>query len=103
MQSANVSTPWALRLTDEGAFLDAFVNNAGAWVTIAAVGSQPSFDAQHVAAQIIRAVNNEETYRRVLDDMAGALEACLNCNGLDFTAEHDSEIALARYKVVTGR
>ena len=32
----------------------------------------------------------------VFDELTAALEACLDCEGLDFTAEHDAEVALRK-------
>ncbi len=103
------STPWALRAQPQGkgaagagidAYVEAVDGASGEWLTIATIKADPTFDPTRVAEQIIHAVNNEETYRTLLDEMAVALEGCLACDGLDWSAEHDGEIMLDRYRAI---
>ena len=102
-KSSSPSTQWALRAQSSIIRIDAFVEKAGEWLTIVTIENHAAIEPARIAEQIIRAVNHEETFRALLDDMAIALESCLACDRLDFTAEHDGEITLSRYRSIVGK
>jgi hypothetical protein len=54
--------------------------------------------AQEIAELIVQAVNAHATRERLIEEMTAALEICLECETLDWAAEHDAEIVLRRAK-----
>jgi hypothetical protein len=61
------------------------------------------FTAEALATFIIGVVNDYEATQSLIDDMIGALETCLECKALDWSAEHDVDIVLRRARAIRGR
>jgi hypothetical protein len=51
---------------------------------------------------IIRVVNDYEATQRLIDDMIGALETCLEYKALDWAAEHEVDIVLRHARATRG-
>jgi Fe-S oxidoreductase len=52
--------------------------------------------AEELANFIVRVVNDYEAAQILIDNMIAALETCLQCKALDWSAEHDIDITLRR-------
>jgi hypothetical protein len=55
-----------------------------------------SMSAEAIAEFIATAVNNFDKREHLIEEMQAALEICLECDGLDWAAEHDADAALRR-------
>jgi hypothetical protein len=54
-----------------------------------------TLDAEATAALMVRALNEVNPARQIIDNLAGALEACLELNGrLDWSAEQAADRAI---------
>jgi hypothetical protein len=94
------SAPWAADDVGNGARIQAYIESLGEWKVVAETKNARPVNATKIAEQIVRAINDAERSRSLLAEMAAALEACLDCSGLDFTAEHDGEVTLKKYRAL---
>jgi len=79
--------------------IEAYVEAAGDWQSVAEVRQTAFIDAEATAQFIVRAINDYEKNKISIEELMNALELCLTCSGLTWEAEHDAEIALARARV----
>ena len=93
-----LSAPWSYQHHDVGSHIHAYIEGLGEWVVVAETQQAGPVNAAKIAEQIVSAVNVSDRYRTLLAEMAAAIDACLDCDGLDFTAEHDGEVTLAKYR-----
>jgi hypothetical protein len=56
--------------------------------------------AEETANFIAHVVNDYDRLMDLLDEMIGALETCLACEGLDWSAEYEADIVLRRAKLI---
>jgi hypothetical protein len=78
------------------ALVEAYSPTLGGWAVVAEARDTPELTGQDIAALIIRAVNGDKESEKVITELMAALDTCLDCDGLDWAAEHDAEIALER-------
>jgi hypothetical protein len=91
---AAVSVAWRQR---EGtALVEAYSPGLKGWAVVAEGRDTPELTARDVAGLIVGAMNWKKENDDVFDELTAALEACLDCDGLDFTAEHAAEVALRK-------
>jgi hypothetical protein len=90
--------PWSCRHFPDHSEIEAYVAAAGDWQTIADVRQTAGSSAEEMANFIAHVVNNHDKLIDLLDDMISALEACLACKGLEWSAEYDADIILRRAK-----
>jgi hypothetical protein len=55
--------------------------------------------AEAIAEFIVRAINDIDKREHPIKEMAEALEICLECEGLNWSAEHDAEVVLPHAKM----
>lgn len=91
---AVVSMAWRQR--EGSALVEAYSPTLRGWTVVAEARATPELTAQDIAALIIRAVNGDKESEKVITELMGALETCLDCDGLNWAAEHDAEIVLER-------
>lgn len=92
------SQPWTCRRHEGKWQIEAFIAAAARRETVAEVLPSLGRSATEVAAFIVAAVNDTERRERLIVELAGALEICLESEGLNWSAEHDAEIVLHRFK-----
>src|SRR5271155_2337966 len=90
--------PWSCRRFPDHIAVEAYVEAAGDWQTVAEVRPSAFIDPEVVAGFIVRAVNDFERNRQFIKEMVEALELCLDCPGLTWAAEHEAELLVARAK-----
>jgi hypothetical protein len=90
--------PWVYRPNSEGMTIEAYVEAAGDWQTIAEIKQTAFLDAEVAATYVIKAVNGNEPNRKLIEELAGALELCLTCEGITWEAEQEAEAVLAKVK-----
>ena len=91
---AAVSVPWRQR---EGTALgEAYSPALKGWAVVAEGKDTAELSGRDVAALIVGTMNWKKENNDVFDELTAALEACLDCERLDFTAEHDAEVALRK-------
>ena len=81
--------------------IEAYVEAAGDWQTVATVEQTAFLDAEKIAGFIAKAVNEFGDSRELIGEMASALELCLGCK-LTWEAEREAEILAARARLRTG-
>ncbi|HEU0118287.1 MAG TPA: hypothetical protein VFR09_06605 [Alphaproteobacteria bacterium] len=90
------SSPWTCVHQPNKSLIEAYIQRAGNWATIAEVPASPHCNPREVAEFIIRAVNVYERNRGLMSEMAAALDICLETEKLSWAAEHDADVALRR-------
>lgn len=90
--------PWSCVHYPDRSEIEAYVEAAGDWEIIAEVRQTAHVAAEATANFIIRVVNDYEKTQHLINEMTAALENCLECEGLNWSAEHDAEVALRRAK-----
>jgi hypothetical protein len=91
-----VIQPWSCNHLSTRSQIVAYNKAVSQRVIIAETFEMPSYTAQELAEFIIASINNIEKRENLIDEMASALELCLECGGLNWAAEHDAEISLRR-------
>jgi hypothetical protein len=91
---AVVPAPWRQR--QGSALVEAYSPALKSWAVVAEGKDIADLSGRDVAALIVDAVNGRKSNEEVREELVAALEACLDCDGLDFTAEHDAEVALRK-------
>jgi len=92
-------SPWSCVHTQTSSKIEAYVESAGDWETIAEVKDSAGINAEKVTNFIVRAVNAYSQDRSLIAEMAEALEECIACGGkLDFSAEQAAESCIRRAK-----
>lgn len=99
-QSDLPNIPWACHHSTTGSNIDAYIETCNEWMTVATSSLNDKFDAQAIAEHIVSTINNQEDYLQIMEEMASALEACLENERLGWSAEHDGEIILNRYRTL---
>lgn len=74
--------------------IEAYITASGEREIIGEIFSVTGIKAKAIAEFIITAINNIDKREHLIDEMEAALDICLACEGLDWAAEHDAEIAL---------
>ena len=90
---AVVAVPWRQR--QGSALVEAYSPALKGWAVVAE-GKDTAEFGPDVAALIVGAVNSGKDNEDVRAELVAALETCLECEGLDFAAEHDAEVALRK-------
>ena len=90
--------PWSCRPIVGGTEIEAYVEAAGDWQTVAEIKQNAFIDTEQTAHFIAKAVNDYERNRQLIIDMVAALELCMKCPGLTWEAEHEAQILIARAK-----
>lgn len=98
---AYIVEPWSCSVRDGTWQLDAYSIVSGKREVVAQTFSSAGFSAEAVAGFILRAINNITKRESLIDEMEAALEICLECEGLTWSAEHDAEIALRHARLRT--
>jgi hypothetical protein len=91
---AVVTVPWRQR--QGSALVEAYSPALKGWAVVAEGKDTAELSGQDVAALIVGAVNSGKDNEDVRAELIAALETCLDCEGLDFAAEHDAEVALRK-------
>jgi len=87
--------PWSCNHHPTFSEIEAYLPITGEFEIIADIHNTKGVDAEVVAGLITRAVNSYEKLRDLIDQMAGALELCLECaDGLNWEAEHEAQAVL---------
>jgi hypothetical protein len=92
------AAPWSCVHRGDHSLIEAHVDAAGDWQTVAEIRNSAHIAAEPTADFIARAVNDYESNQTLIAELIDALELCLACDGLSWEAEHDAEIILARAK-----
>jgi hypothetical protein len=92
--------PWSYTQCDGKTHIEAYVIASGKRAIVAEIFSIKGHSAEDMAEFIIQAINNLDKEEVLINDLVVALEMCLECeNGhLDWSAEHDGEVALRHAK-----
>lgn len=91
--------PWSCAHDRNCSKIDGCLVVSGDRKTIAEIRDAAGVDAADLAGLIVRAVNAYEKHLDLIDEMAIAIELCLECEGrLTWTAEHDAQVVVARAK-----
>jgi hypothetical protein len=90
--------PWVYRAIPGGMAIEAYVEIAGDWQTVAEVKQTAYLDAEATANYIVKSINGDEPTQKLLEELAGALELCLTCDGLTWEAEQEAEAVLTKLK-----
>jgi len=89
--------PWSCNHYPTYFEIEAYVPITGQFEIIADIHDTKGVDAEVVAGLIASAVNAYERNHDMIDQMAAAIELCLDCREcLSWEAEHDSEAVLKR-------
>ena len=81
--------------------IEAYIEAAGDWQTVATVQQTAFLDAERTADFIANAVNEFGDSRELIGEMASALDLCLECE-LTWEAEREAEILAERARKRTG-
>lgn len=90
--------PWEYVLRQEIWAIEAYSPLTGQREIVAEIPSASGFPAEATAEFIVYAVNTMQQQKRLISEMTLALEMCLECEGLTWSAELDAEIVLRRAK-----
>ncbi|HUY68075.1 MAG TPA: hypothetical protein VMV79_02090 [Alphaproteobacteria bacterium] len=98
--NAPMPAPWSCRHHADGSSLEAYNESAGEWIAVAR--TVPGLHVDHVAnaALIARAVNDLELDKKLIRELAAALEGCLHCGEhLTWEAEQEAHVVLTRARL----
>lgn len=90
--------PWSCIHQSGKSQIEAYVAASGRREVIAETLPTPGSSAEAVAEFIVRAINDIDKREHLINEMEAALEICLECEGLNWSAEHDAEVALRHAK-----
>ena len=85
--------PWLCVHGPEKSQIEAYIMATGKREVIAEAVPTAGNTAEEVAEFIVRTVNDIEKRELLINEMLSALEICLECEGLNWSAEHDAEVA----------
>lgn len=88
--------PWNALHRRDCSVIEAYVECAGDWETVAEVRPTGHIDVEATANYIVRAVNDYGFNRPFIDELVAALEMCLECDGLTWEAEHEADVLVRR-------
>jgi hypothetical protein len=94
------AAPWSAVRRSGKAVIEGFVDQTKQWERVADIEASPHVDRRAAADFIVRAVMDYAINRALIMHMAEALEDCLECDGLTWSAEHDAEIMVRRAREV---
>lgn len=90
--------PWT-RVCRNGKWeIEAFSPATGKKEVIAEIRPNCGFSPDRLAEFVVATVNALENREQLIRQMSVALEMCLERDNLDWSAEHDAEVALRRAK-----
>jgi hypothetical protein len=90
--------PWSCVHHGDRSEIEAYVMAKGDWTVIAEVRDTPHIKAEEMANYIAKAANDFDQNRQLIEELMGALELCLECDGITWEAEQEAEVALKRAK-----
>lgn len=93
--------PWSCVHRSGRSQIEAYVMAAGKRAIVAETFATAGHTAETLAEFIVLAVNSLAGRENLIDEMEAALEICLECGGLNWSAEHDAELALRHAKART--
>jgi hypothetical protein len=94
LKQPNTVQPWSCQHEQEKSSLKVYNRSIKQYETIAETHPTTDCSAEIAAEFIVKTINNLENREKLIDEMRAALEICLECEGLNWAAEHDAEIAL---------
>ena len=96
-ESAYTMMPWSCNHHPTFSEIVAYVPITGDWEIIADIHDTRGVDAEIVAGLIVRAVNDYDRNCDMIEQMAAAIELCLECGDcLTWEAEHEAQAILSR-------
>lgn len=91
--------PWSCNHYPTFSEIEAYLPITGNFEIIADVHDTNGVDAEIVASLITHAVNSYDSNREMIEQMASALELCLECGDcLTWEAEHEADAVLKRVR-----
>jgi hypothetical protein len=92
--------PWSYIQCDGKTHIEAYVMASGKRAVVAETFSTQGYSAEAMAEFIIHAINNLDKEEVLINELVMALEMCLECENrqLDWSTEHDGELALRHAK-----
>ncbi|HUY67998.1 MAG TPA: hypothetical protein VMV79_01695 [Alphaproteobacteria bacterium] len=98
-KTAFAAAPWSCAQRADGVWeIEATSPASGRREVIAEIRPAKGLPPPRLAAFIVEAVNDMPKRACLIEEMRLALEMCLECEGLDWSAEHDAEIVLRHAK-----
>lgn len=94
-------TPW--RLSNDGRTIEARPQEGGAWQPIVTLRATKHLDPKANGAFILCAVSDYQKATDMIEAMLSALETCLECERLGFSAEHEAQLCVDRAKRFLGQ
>lgn len=88
--------PWSCEHEDGKSRVEAYNAATGQRETVLETYATSGHSAEAIAEFITQAVNNFDKREQLINEMQAALEICLECDGLNWAAEHDADVALRR-------
>ena len=88
--------PLSCRHYPDHSDIEAYVMASGDRQPVAEIKASAYFSAEAAAEFFAKAVNDYARHKSLIAELVAALESCLECKGLDWSAEHDGELALRR-------
>lgn len=90
--------PWSYRHYPDRCEIEAYVEASGDWETIVEIRQTAFIDAEVTATFIVHVVNDRERMQNLINEMAAALELCIESKGLTWAAEQAVDVCLSRAK-----
>lgn len=91
--------PWSCVFRDGQWEIEAYSMAFGQREVVATICATRGFSPDRLASFIVGTINSLEKQECLINEMRLALEMCLECDGkLDWSAEHDAEVALRHAK-----
>lgn len=90
--------PWSCQHYRTRSVLRARHDANGPWFPVAEIRASADVNPRATARFLAACVNSHATQQRLISELTAVLETCLDCQGLDWAAEHDAEVVLGRVR-----